>query len=50
LLAGAENPTYLKEGSKDRLIVGSLLGGMAIGVGALLFGTVNMMLQINKVK
>jgi hypothetical protein len=30
--------------------VGSLFGGMAIGVGALLFGTANMLFQMNKVK
>jgi len=48
-VAGAENPTYLKE-SGDQVVFGVALGGGIFGFLCILNGLFNMSLGINKVK
>lgn len=48
LLAGADNPTYLKEPG-DKVMVGLALTGMTVGLVCIFRGLYNMSFGINKV-
>ena len=47
---GAENPTYLKTGTIDQVVVAVALSGLAIGVTCILNGLYNMSNGVNKKK
>ena len=48
-MKGAENPTYLKHGMSDKVMVGVGTGGAVIGLVMILNGLWNMTWGINKV-
>lgn len=49
ILSGAENPTYLKQGTEDKVTTGLAIGGLALGILCIGRGLYNMANGINKV-
>ena len=50
IFSGVENPTYLKEGTADKVKAISAAAGVGLGVVCVLWGTVNMIFAIGKEK
>lgn len=50
VLAGAADPTYLKKGFADKLVMAAGLTGLFIGTTNILYGLYSMSLGINKAK
>lgn len=50
MLTGAADPTYLKKGSVDKVILAVGVAGLFIGTSNIFYGLYSMSLGINKAK